>query len=290
MNKNFEKVYDLGSGIALYKAHIDALRERDKNARVMSPLKFERLTQNISKDKRLESLPLCSLPNEHGELQIISGHHRIRACRTANILEIYVLVIEEELTEDQIKAKQLAHNSLNGSDDPQLLREIFESIASIEAKLESGITPEDLNFNAKVKVDEVQLEMDFSNVHLLFLPSQKETFDKVVATIEQDSTVLVSEIKNFEKFRKAVQKVVKYEDVRNASSIVLKMCDIVKDFYGIDEGSFNQRVVVKVDENVKNLWLEWQKKCEKVLGYNNPAKCLEFALIEALNVPEESLR
>lgn len=36
-------------------------------------------------------------------------------------------------------------------------------------------------------------------------------------------------------------------------------------------------------------WQKWCERCSEILGYDQDEKCLEFAIIEALNIPEESL-
>jgi len=291
--KSIERVLDLGNGIAVYKVHIDCLREQDKNAQVMPIKRFERLSENIKKDKRMESMPLCALPNNHNELPIISGHHRIRACRSVGVLYIYVLVIEENLSADQVKAKQLAHNALSGHSDTQLLKEIYEGMSSLESKLESGIFEEDLKLDAKVKIDEIGVDFDYQNIHMLFFPDQKKTFDNVIKAIEDDATIQVIDLKYFETFRKVIQTTLKNENVRSASGIILKMCEIVAEYYNLETNGgegFNKRISVRVDANTNEAWKEWQDRCQSLLGYNNPAKCLEFAITEALNIPVESLK
>jgi hypothetical protein len=258
----------------------------------MSKAKFDRLMENIKVEGHLESLPLCSFKGDgREELEIISGHHRIRACRVANILEVFVLVYEKPLTSDQVKAKQLAHNSLNGFDDNQLLKEIYDSIDSLSAKLESGITEEDLEIGANIKVDEVGVDFDFQNIHLLFMDSQKEAFDDVMKVLEEKSSAYASELKHFEKFKLMAQQISGEENVRNIGGIILKMCEVVNEYYNLPQkGEFNRRISLKVPDEVYEAWQEWRKKTKKIMGYNNDSKAFEFAIQEALNIPEESLQ
>src|SRR5437762_1667585 len=109
-----EKVLDLGNGLELWKVPPSALREQDVNARSMPKAMFERLSQTIGRDKRLESLPLCA-KTERG-LELISGHHRTRAATAAGLTEMFTLVDVTGLTRSQIAAKQLAHNAIEGQD------------------------------------------------------------------------------------------------------------------------------------------------------------------------------
>ena len=137
-----ESVLDLGGGLEIWRVGIDEPREQDENARSMTKPMFERLTATIGKDRRLESLPFCAYVN--GAIQIVSGHHRVRASRSAGLDEIFVIVDTTGLTADQIRAKQLAHNAIAGEDNPELLKRIYNRIDDVNARLESFIDPETL--------------------------------------------------------------------------------------------------------------------------------------------------
>src|ERR1035437_10075790 len=78
-----QKIVELGNGLELWRVHPSTLREQDVNARAMPKAMFERLAQTIARDKRLESLPLCAKTDKG--LEIISGHHRVRAATAAGI-------------------------------------------------------------------------------------------------------------------------------------------------------------------------------------------------------------
>lgn len=49
-------------------------------------------------------------------------------------------------------------------------------------------------------------------------------------------------------------------------------------------------IALKVPEETYNIWLKWKERCEAYLDYDNDAKCFEFAIVEALNIPKESLK
>ncbi len=48
-------------------------------------------------------------------------------------------------------------------------------------------------------------------------------------------------------------------------------------------------IKVVVNEDIYNSWVEWKIRCENILEYESDSKCFELAVVEALNVPEESL-
>jgi hypothetical protein len=236
-DKVLERVSDLYPGIALYKAHIDYYREQDKNARVLDKGKFDRLKENIAESGTLESMPLCYLTtNDSGnkELTIISGHHRIRAARMANppVLVIFSMVIERELTQDEVTSKQLAHNALSGIDDPQILRELYESIDDVNQRIASGITEVDLKPNwVELQETDIVFEYKTETIKILFLESQYKDMQEASKLIEDNEVVLLADYKDFNQFAKAMQEISKNEEIRNAASIIHKMASIVIDYY-----------------------------------------------------------
>jgi len=230
-----EKMLDLGDGISIWKVHLDALREQDKNARVMSLEKFERLTSNIGKDKRLESLPLVTpVKNQadNNEFLIISGHHRVRAARAAGMQFIHVMSLDEELTHDQIRAKQLAHNALAGFDNPDVLAELYAEIEDVNEKLASGITDMDLEIEAPVMhADDIEVDFDFETLSILFMPKQATRFDEILSTIEPESKLYLADKADFERIKAQIQEISKRENVRNMSAIMARMLDIVEKYH-----------------------------------------------------------
>src|SRR5438094_1885594 len=163
---------ELSSCRELWKCNPSTLREQYVNARSMPKAMFERLSQTIGRDKRLESLPLCA-KTERG-LELISGHHRTRAATAAGLTEMFTLVDVTGLSRSQIAAKQLAHNAIEGTDNEQLLAEIYQQIEDAEAKLEAFI---DQNLDIplpKVKIDGLDVDIDFKTVLLIFLLRVKD--------------------------------------------------------------------------------------------------------------------
>jgi hypothetical protein len=126
---------DLGSGLVIRSLPVAALREQDKNARYMTKEMMERLTATVRRDQRLESLPFCA-ETKRG-VEIVSGHHRVRAATAAGQTNVWCIVDTTGLTPDQIKAKQLAHNSIAGIDDEAVLAQIYGEIADSESRLEA---------------------------------------------------------------------------------------------------------------------------------------------------------
>ena len=103
-----EKKFQLSENMSLWSVHLDSLRERDINARVMEEDKFKRLAENIKDSSELESLPLVTPVPGRDEFYIISGHHRTRAARQANVMVIYVLCVDRELSRAEATVAEIA--------------------------------------------------------------------------------------------------------------------------------------------------------------------------------------
>jgi ParB-like chromosome segregation protein Spo0J len=223
-----QRILELGNGLELWKVHPSALREQDVNARSMPKAMFERLSQTIARDKRLESLPLCA-KTDRG-LEIISGHHRIRAATAAGISEMFVLVDVTGLSRSQIAAKQLAHNAIEGTDNEQLLAEIYRQIEDAESKLEAFID-EKLDVEIpKVKIEGLDVEIDFKTVLLIFLPRVKERLDRAVEYLRSSGQrldgVYVAADTDYAALEKAVKQINQEYDVRVVADAIGKMADL----------------------------------------------------------------
>ena len=106
--------------IGLHFVELSDVREQDINANVMPAEMFNALVSNIEKHGALESVPLVANREGSEVLEIISGHHRIRSAREAGLAGTVVLRYCD-LTAGEIRAKQLAHNSIQGTSDPQIV-------------------------------------------------------------------------------------------------------------------------------------------------------------------------
>lgn len=227
-----ERLIEISPGMAVWRVHLDRLKERDINARVMDDSTFRRLAENIKAGGELESFPLVlKRPDEDG-FTIISGHHRTRAARAAGHMIVPCIVIERELSEDEIISKQLAHNALAGHDDADLLRELYNSMSDINAKLASGLTEMELKqAEDPVPTDALDFEFDFEPVYILFMASGAKRFQDMLDRLEKDVPVLAADKADFDGYVKMVNTVSKREDIRNIAGIMAKVIGIVNDHY-----------------------------------------------------------
>lgn len=115
------------------KVDISLIDEAEMNANEMTGEDFATLCDNIGKSG-LSSV-LCCYKKENGRFVMISGHHRLRACKKLHYKTLGILYCEEsELSQDEIIAIQLSHNSLHGQNNTSILKKLFEQIKSVDFK------------------------------------------------------------------------------------------------------------------------------------------------------------
>lgn len=226
-----EVLLDLGDGLYVCRGHIDSLIEQDKNARVMAPVAFKQLSANIGNRGVLESLPLCA-ETKRG-FEIVSGHHRIRSARAAEVFCIHFILDRSGLSRDQITAKQLAHNSIGGIDNQQVLKELYDSIKDAECRIEAFLNPEDFELKLEsVSVGDIETDIKFKQISFLFLSHQLEAFDEVTNEIDKDTEMVgIADLEQYEKVKAAIHKVREVDDIRAVGMIMSRMCDIVMEYY-----------------------------------------------------------
>jgi hypothetical protein len=220
---------ELGDGLGLYMVPLSVLREQDVNARIMDGGEYSQLVSNIRNTGALESVPFCATsPDNPSVVEIVSGHHRIRAAREAGLKSVPILLDSSGLSRSDIVAKQLAHNRLVGRDDPETLRLLFELLDSPELMLESGLANDLLDIPA-VDLDQLlapRLEMDWRVITFTFLPHQFDDMQKLLDAIPSSDSVLAGEIDQFDAFMKATIKYARLKNIRNAGLAIAVLTSI----------------------------------------------------------------
>jgi hypothetical protein len=179
----------LPEGLVFRYVSVDELHEQTLNPRSMPQRMFDQLIQNIKNVGAPESVPLCAYVDN--AIEIISGHHRIRASRAAGVKYMIVLMYEN-LSRSGIQAKQLAHNTIAGTDDPQMVKRIFDQIIEVQAKFEAYVDPRLFDAIPKpvaftpIDVDMVSMA---KTVLIIFLPSQAVDFTVAAEAIMPKSEV-----------------------------------------------------------------------------------------------------
>lgn len=230
-NKLLQKISKtiFGDRAALQIVDPKNLKLLKENARYFKKETFKNLVENVRRDERLSSAPLCC--REDDNLLVLSGNHRVKAAIEAGIETILVIVILEELTENDKLAIQLSHNALVGLDDPHMLSDLWNKIDDIKAKLYSGISSDIMNQIGKIKPVTFSTPAVYTK-SLTFAFTDIE-FERVEATLQELSEIKSSQIhlaplSQFEEFFQAIQKTKKLKNIKNGSLALLALIEMAE--------------------------------------------------------------
>lgn len=223
--KGAEIIADLGSGVLLCKVDVDMLREQDKNAHMMKPEMARQLAENIKKRGDLvESLPFCALTDK---IEIVSGHHRVRAAKEAGLKSIYVLLDTSGLTRSQIAAKQLAHNAINGFDDPSMLKEIAKMITDVDDMIESFIGKDVLG-EPLAELDKLlnpMVDYDWRQIQFVFLPHQLKNLEEFTDKVQSADFQGAGHITQYAELMDCLQSYQVFKNTKNLGAAIYLMIE-----------------------------------------------------------------
>ncbi|MDK2899611.1 MAG: hypothetical protein PWQ45_113 [Thermosipho sp. (in: thermotogales)] len=228
-----ETVANIGQNLEIRKVRINELKEQDVNARYMKTETFRRLVENIKDENRLESMPFTA-ETENG-VEIISGHHRIRAAKEAGLEDIYVIVDTSNMPRDKIKSKQISHNSISGKDNEQILRQIFDSIEDASEKIKAYAN---INFERELEaVSSAEITYDGNErvVNLLFTEYEHNQVERAIEKLGNKDPIYIAEIEKFEEIKNKLDLVSKGYDIKSTSRLLGFLAERVFDEMGIDE-------------------------------------------------------
>ena len=218
-------IADLGYGVVVAKVDISIIREQDKNAHMMKPEMFRQLAENIKKRGGMESLPFCALTDK---VEIVSGHHRVRAAKEAGLKYVIVLLDTTGLTRSQIAAKQIAHNAINGFDDQSMLKEIAKLISDVDDMIESYIGKDVLGEPLATldKLLSPTIDFDWKQIQMVFLPHQLKDLDMFVQRTGTAEYTGAAHIEQYEQLLQTLQKYQKFKNIQNLGSAIYKMIEV----------------------------------------------------------------
>jgi hypothetical protein len=152
------------------------LKLLERNARFMTNTQFQRLVENVRKDKKLTSVPLVYSPPgafDAGEELVLSGNHRVQAAIEAGVYEGEVMLVLDQQSKDELLARQLSHNAIAGQDDDAVLAQLYDEIEDVDWREYSGLDDDQLNLMEKASVEPLsEVGLEFQSVSLIFLPHE----------------------------------------------------------------------------------------------------------------------
>lgn len=214
------------------KVDISLIDEADMNANEMTGEDFAQLCDNIGKSG-LSSVPSC-YKKENGRFVMISGHHRLRACKKLHYKTIGILYcLESELSKDEIIAIQLSHNSLHGHDNTSILKKLFEQIQSVDFKQFAHVNVDEIPPVNTEGISVFALKENFVFTVILY-PDSFENLDELFGDIREqasksDALILASEKENEKLLLKLQTEVGKQYDIKSPSITFAKLLELAKE-------------------------------------------------------------
>jgi hypothetical protein len=186
---------------------------------------MRQLMETIKKDNRLESVPFTALADN--KVEIISGHHRIRAAKAAGLAFVYVLLDISGLSRSKIAAKQIAHNSINGYDDKDVLKEIAKLIDNVDDMIES-YGGKDLFEEPTQEIEKLlspKTDFDWKTMQFMFLPYQIEDLDRLAKEAHGNDYIGVANIEQYQKLLTTLERFKEFENVKNLGQAIYLMIE-----------------------------------------------------------------
>lgn len=214
------------------KVDINLIDEAEMNANEMTGEDFATLVDNIGKSG-LSSVPCC-YKKADGRYVMISGHHRLRACKKLHYKMLGILWCDEsELSKDEIIAIQLSHNSLHGEDNQSILKKLFEQIQSIDFKKFAHINIDEVSPISTDGISIFALKENFVFTIILY-PNSFENLDELYGDIREqakksDALILADQENNEMLLLKLQQEIGNQYNIKSPSITFAKLLQLAKE-------------------------------------------------------------
>lgn len=214
------------------KVDINLIDEAEMNANEMTGEDFAALCDNIGKSG-LSSVPCCYKKKDE-RFVMISGHHRLRACKKLHHTQIGILWCDEdELSKDEIIAIQLSHNSLHGQDNQSILKKLFEQIQSIDFKKFAHINIDEISPVSTDGISIYAMKENFVFTIILY-PNSFANLDELYGDIREqakssDALILASQEENEMVLLKLQQEIGNKYNIKSPSITFAKLLELANE-------------------------------------------------------------
>jgi len=229
LRQELTRLNQLLEGVTPYRLGVatpEDMRPADVNAHFMSKRVYDQLVANIKRDGNLATLPFC-WHDAGGGIHILSGHHRIDAARDAGVTALLYLYTDGVLSADERTAIQISHNALVGEDDLAILKRQWESIASLEARLYSGLDDERFKSFDPITLGAFnEKDIRFETIELLFLPVEIERITEIVKKLGKSKRVrFVGHVDQYDALADALMRLKDASTIFNSATAFLLMAE-----------------------------------------------------------------
>lgn len=214
------------------KVDINLCDEIELNSNEMSGEDFAQLTENIEKSG-LSSVP-TAIKKADGRYVIISGNHRLRACKKLHYKKIGILYVNEnEISQDESIGIELSHNSLHGSPNVSILKKLFESIQSVDFKKFAHVNIDEVKPVSAEGLDIYAMKENFVFTVILY-PNSFGNLDELYGDIREqakksDALILASDEDNEKTLLKLQTDIGKEYDIKSPSISFAKLLELANE-------------------------------------------------------------
>lgn len=211
---------------------VDEIEGAKLNANAMSKKDFAQLVENI-RMSGLSSTIACYKRTD-GKYEIISGHHRYKACVQLGYHDLPVLYADEsDLSRDEIIGIQLSHNTLHGEDDKGILKRLFEEISSIDYKKFAHVNVDELEVGDGF-VGSIVPVSEHYKVGLVLYRRDIELLEELFGIVREendtnDMVILADGEKHEEEFIDTITAVKEQFDIKSVSIAFGKMLSLARE-------------------------------------------------------------
>lgn len=231
LETEFDEVLQVGDDLYVVVVDPKTLHKQTINAQVMDSKDFDQLVDNVAQRKQLESLPYCWRQPGTTKIEIVSGHHRVRAANAAGLTRIPILLDTAEMTRSKLVAKQIAHNQLSGKSDEATLRIMLEMISDLDDLVMTGL-PDDflpVGETNNITLLAPKADFDWRTVTIAFLPERLKDFDNMLDAIDRNSVLVgTAPSSQFTDFSKALTKYMGHNNIRNIATAISELTRIAQ--------------------------------------------------------------
>lgn len=225
----------------------------EKNARYMPNEMFKNLVENIRRDGGLTSVPLCYML-ANGKYRVLSGNHRVKAAKEAGVENFVSMYIDHELSREEEVAIQLSHNAIEGRDDLQILRSLWQEIDDLSLKYYSGLDDKTLQEMEAASLKALaEIDLSYKSLSFLFLSGELDeinaVFEKATGGISSDC-VRISRAAEFDRAIEAMAKAKAAYNVKSSAVALQLVLDVFeRNMECLQEGWVNQ------EDNQRRSWI-----------------------------------
>ncbi|MEJ2673425.1 MAG: hypothetical protein P8168_14770, partial [Deltaproteobacteria bacterium] len=145
---------------------------------------------------------------------------------------ILVMVVAEEKSADEKLGIQLSHNAISGQDDLVILKELWESIKDVQARLYAGLDSDTLKALEGITFAAIAEQgLRYKIATFAFLPEEIESLDKLlkeIAVAFAGDEVYLANLKTYDDFFELMVKIKKKCVIKNSAAAFLKLLELAR--------------------------------------------------------------